>query len=312
MKNDIRFLITDACNYDCYFCHKEGVNKSKQKNRLKVEDYITLYRMYYNMEDWNGVTISGGEPLLFSDIDLLLKRLYEEGANITMVTNGSLLHLHLSAIKYVKRLNVSIHTMNEEMYSQIIGRESKKLYMAKENLRNIRKLYPEIEIRLNVTPCKNQNWDIKELKSLISFAEEIGASIKCTELFPNNQENCISIETLEDELQEIGYTYVPTEGRTKCYEKDKEQIFLTQCTCSKAIIYDNPIEYCRENHDLYVNYDATFPLCRLGTENINFWEDINKNNFEKLKIKMEIAKRRVSKELCQKHLKDIFVKEFVR
>ena len=32
MKKDIRFLVTNSCNYGCYFCHAEGVSGTLGKN----------------------------------------------------------------------------------------------------------------------------------------------------------------------------------------------------------------------------------------------------------------------------------------
>lgn len=153
MKKDIRFLVTNSCNYGCYFCHAEGVSGTLGKNELTVENYITLFNLYSELEGWNGVTLSGGEPFLFRDIDELLKRLYEAGAQVTVVTNGALLDRHLPAIKYIKRINVSIHTTDPQMYGTIIGRDGEKLYAVENNLKTVRALYPELEIRLNVTPC---------------------------------------------------------------------------------------------------------------------------------------------------------------
>lgn len=306
MKKDIRFLLTNMCNYNCYFCHSEGVGGAFRKHELNVDNYVTLFRMYYDIEKWNGVTLSGGEPLIFRDVDTLVERLYKEGAKITLVTKGSLLHLHLPIMKYIERINVSIHTMNQEMYGNIIGREAEKLCVVKNNLHTLRALYPNLAIRLNVTPCKQNNWSIRELKDLISYAKTIDASIKCTELFPNNQDDCIKMETLREQLTDLGYTYIPTRERTECYEKDGHIILLTQCTCSKAILSDSPIGYCRENHDLYVNHDATFPLCRLSQDYIEFWEEIQENNLDVLRLKMKLAQRKVSREACKKHLRCIY------
>lgn len=306
MKNDIRFLVTNTCNYNCYFCHSEGVGCAFRKHELSVVDYVTLFKIYTDIEKYNGVTLSGGEPLLYRCVDTLVEKLYEEGAKITVVTNGSLLHLHLPIVKYIERINVSIHTMNQEMYGKIIGREPEKLWLVKNNLQTARALYPNLGIRLNVTPCKQNNWNIEELKDLIFFAKTINASIKCTELFPNNQNDCIKMETLRKQLNELGYVYIPTKERTECYEKEGHYVFLTQCTCSKAILSNSPIVYCRENHDLYVNHDATFPLCRLSQEYIDFWEEIQENNLDVLRLKMRLAKRKVSSELCNKHLRCIY------
>ena len=306
MKKDIRFLLTNMCNYNCYFCHSEGVGVAFRKHELSVDNYVTLFKMYSDIEKWNGVTLSGGEPFIFRGVDKLMEKLYEEGAKITVVTNGSLLHLHLPILKYIERINVSIHTMNQEMYGEIIGREAEKLCVVKNNLQTVRALYPNLAIRLNVTPCKQNNWSIEELKDLIAYAKTINASIKCTELFPNNQEDCVTIETLREQLADLGYIYIPTQDRTECYEKEEHQVLLTQCTCSKAILSDSPIGYCRENHDLYVNHDATFPLCRLSQDYIDFWEEIQENNLDVLKLKMKLAQRKVSSELCNKHLRCIY------
>lgn len=109
MKKDIRFLITNSCNYGCYFCHAEGVSGTLGKHELTVDNYITLYTLYSELEGWNGVTLSGGEPFLFRDIDELLKRLYEAGAQVTVVTNGALLDRPSSGYQ--------VHQKNQCFYS---------------------------------------------------------------------------------------------------------------------------------------------------------------------------------------------------
>lgn len=32
MKQELRIIITQACNYNCYFCHHEGLYKIKKNN----------------------------------------------------------------------------------------------------------------------------------------------------------------------------------------------------------------------------------------------------------------------------------------
>ena len=46
MKKDIRFLLTNMCNYNCYFCHSEGVGVAFRKHELSVDNYVTLFKMY--------------------------------------------------------------------------------------------------------------------------------------------------------------------------------------------------------------------------------------------------------------------------
>ena len=307
MKRDIRFLVTNCCNYGCYFCHHEGVSRGLFRHDLTVENYVLLYNIYKKLEDWDGVTLSGGEPLMFHGIDALVEKLHAEGAEITIVTNGSLLGEHLLTLRFVKRINVSIHTMDEKIYEMITNR--KRIFRTVlDNLKMVRGLYPNIEIRLNVTPCKSNGWDIEQLKSLIRFAKEIGATIKCTELFPNtDKDNCISIAELENQLASLGYSQTPNDDRTMMYKNaEGHSVFLTQCTCSKAVTTDSPIAYCRQTHDLYINHDGTIPLCRLGKEQIDLWEEIEDNEVELISKKMEIAMRKVSREKCNRYLKGIY------
>lgn len=205
-------------------------------------------------------------------------------------------------LKFVERINVSIHTLNETIYEKITGRTN-SLCIVKENLNVIRALYPELQIRLNVTPCKDNGWSIDSLKELIEYSKEISASIKFTELFPNTDSSTVKIEKIMEQLYLLGYEEVPTQSRTRLFRADTNSIYLTQCTCSRAIQSSSPIYYCRENHDLYVNHDGTIPLCRLGKEYLDITEELEDKNSTILKKKIEIAKLRVSRDVCYRYLK---------
>ncbi len=78
MKKDIRFLLTSMCNYNCYFCHSEGVGGAFRKHELSVDNYVTLFKMYSEVEKWNGVTLSGGEPFIFRSVDSLVENSMKE------------------------------------------------------------------------------------------------------------------------------------------------------------------------------------------------------------------------------------------
>lgn len=64
--------------------------------------------------------------------------------------------------------------------------------------------------------------------------------------------------------------------------------------------------YCIANHDLYVNHNGKFLLCRLGSEAIDFWNEITSNDLEKFKAKMKAAKLRVPKKCCDGYLKKYY------
>ena len=300
MKNDIRFLLTQACNYDCYFCHNEGISCRSVATELSVQDYVTMYQVYSKMEGWNGVTLSGGEPLLYKDILELVKALYNEGASITLVTNGYFLREQMNTLKYLNRINVSLHTTRKDDYENIVQRKNvldKVLY----GLKVASEIFPSLKIRLNATPTRSNNWSRELLKEFIEYATKINASIKFTELFPNTDNDCVPIDEMKAEIQNLGYKEQPSYGRTTKFEKDIS-IYLTQCTCSKAILTSDPLEYCRNNHDLYVNHTGQIMLCRLAEDSMDVLEDIREKNFEVLEMKIQIAKRRISRSKCYRIL----------
>ena len=302
MKRDIRFLLTNKCNYNCYFCHNEGVSVPKRNTEMTINDYTTLYSIYSKLENWNGVTLSGGEPLIYKNIFDLTKKLYKMGAEITIVTNGYLIKNNLDLFKYINRVNVSIHTLNEDIYSKIVGKQN-VLNTVLSNLTLLRNTYPKLQIRLNVTPTKNMNWSSELINDLISFSKNINASLKFTELFSKSNSNCIPLNDIKIELIKRNYKEIDSHNRYRYFQNKKHIILITQCTCSKAIEFSEPIEYCRNTHDLYVNHTGEFLLCRLGDESIYFLEELKSKNYESLKNKIKLAQRRISNSLCISRLK---------
>lgn len=81
-------LFTQGCNFKCPFCHNSGLitgtNKSNIINEQVIFDYLDKRKGLID-----GVCISGGEPLLQTDIELFIKKIKERGYKIKLDTNGS-------------------------------------------------------------------------------------------------------------------------------------------------------------------------------------------------------------------------------
>ena len=75
MNKELRLIITRACNYDCYFCHGEGVSKDC-KSLLNSEDYEFLVKSCNQLFGWNTVTLTGGEPFVRKDCRDIIYKLY--------------------------------------------------------------------------------------------------------------------------------------------------------------------------------------------------------------------------------------------
>ena len=68
----LRILITQKCMYNCFFCHKEGVNEKKEK-KVNKDDIIFLFKVYNSKYNKNVIRFSGGEPLERDDIKDIFK-----------------------------------------------------------------------------------------------------------------------------------------------------------------------------------------------------------------------------------------------
>ena len=218
------------------------------------------------------------------DVIEIAKKLYQNGAKITLVTNGYLLDKKIDICKYLKRINLSIHTLNRESYEKIVC--VKNTYnKVIENIKNVRKLYPNIEIRLNSTLVKGVNWSDEELNKLIEFSKEIKASIKFTELFPQKQEECVKEEEVIKKIVKYGYSKENSNNnnnRSKAYKKENHEIFLTRCVCATAKL-----------------------VCRMKNMQINFLEELKNNNTQGLLDKIIMAKKKINKDECNRCLKAI-------
>ena len=77
MGRELRLIVTQSCNYQCYFCHREGIEKDA-KTLLNSSDYEYLFKICKKEFDWNEVSITGGEPFMNKEIDSIIKKLYDE------------------------------------------------------------------------------------------------------------------------------------------------------------------------------------------------------------------------------------------
>ncbi|HBC84162.1 MAG TPA: hypothetical protein DCZ30_01550 [Clostridiales bacterium] len=117
----LRIGATDLCNNDCIFCHPPKV---KAKNALTTEQLLEIVQIIYNNYKLKTIHFTGGEPLLRRDIVDLVKgcqKITNGEIEMAMTTNAQLLPDKIEALADagIKRLNVSLHSINTEKYQQL-------------------------------------------------------------------------------------------------------------------------------------------------------------------------------------------------
>ena len=124
----LRISVTDKCNLRCRYCMpEEGVCKKGHADMLTEDEIIHAVEAAAAL----GITkirITGGEPLVKKNIVSICRRTAQvEGIKeVCLTTNGVLLPKLARPLKEagVKRLNLSLDTLNPEKYAYItrIGR----------------------------------------------------------------------------------------------------------------------------------------------------------------------------------------------
>lgn len=125
--NYMRISITDRCNLRCIYCNPRlPEQKLRHKEVLRYEEILRIARLGASL-GINKIRITGGEPLVRRGCCDFLDHLgaIDGLKDISLTTNGVLLKQHIDRIASagVKRLNISLDTLNPEKFFQITGHD---------------------------------------------------------------------------------------------------------------------------------------------------------------------------------------------
>ena len=179
----LRISITDACNFACIYCHREGIEpgpSGRQERQMKPEELGRIARVAVQL----GITklkLTGGEPTLRPDVvDVVAELGAVEGVeDLSMTTNGSRLAdlAHELAEAGLNRVNISLDTLRPERFKLITGRDCLDDVLAGVEAALDAGLRP---VKLNMVLLRGVNDD--EVWDLLAFAREKGAILQVIEL----------------------------------------------------------------------------------------------------------------------------------
>lgn len=119
----LRLSVTELCNLRCRYCMPEdGVCKKRHEDMLTQEEMVTAVRAAAAL-GIRKLRITGGEPLVKANIVGLCRdaAAVEGIREVCLTTNGTLLPKLAPQLRDagVKRLNISLDTLNEEKFRYI-------------------------------------------------------------------------------------------------------------------------------------------------------------------------------------------------
>ena len=123
---DLRISVIDRCNFRCSFCMPADRQYEflPRRELLSFEEIDRLARIFVGLGA-RKIRLTGGEPLLRSELDVLVGMLSElEGLeDLALTTNGALLAKHAAALAKagLHRVTVSLESLDDQVFGRING-----------------------------------------------------------------------------------------------------------------------------------------------------------------------------------------------
>ncbi len=120
----LRLSVTDRCNFRCRYCiPAEGVAKLPRKSLLSVEEMAAMVAWLCGHLGIDRIKLTGGEPLVREGLDGLIPLLtaIPGMAEVSMITNGSLLVQHAERLKAagLSRVSISLDTLDAARFHEL-------------------------------------------------------------------------------------------------------------------------------------------------------------------------------------------------
>ncbi|XGI83951.1 GTP 3',8-cyclase MoaA [Halorutilales archaeon Cl-col2-1] len=132
---DIRISLTDRCNFDCFYCHNEGLGDTRgprepQENEMSTAEVLRIARVAHEFGIRN-FKITGGEPMLRDDLEEIVGGIADlEGTEVSMTTNGTFLAGRAEGLaeRGLERINVSMDTNDPEEFRDVTKGGIERVY----------------------------------------------------------------------------------------------------------------------------------------------------------------------------------------
>jgi cyclic pyranopterin phosphate synthase len=120
----VRISLTDRCNFDCVYCHNEGLGDTRgpmepADEEMSTDDVVRFLEVAAEF-DVKKAKFTGGEPMLRDDLEEIIRRTPDEiGTSLT--TNGTFLPDRAEALAAagLERVNVSQDALSPKAFREV-------------------------------------------------------------------------------------------------------------------------------------------------------------------------------------------------
>jgi len=260
----IRISVTQRCNLNCFYCHREGEDPSQKKEMTPEEiQKIVAIASSFGL---GKVKLTGGEPLLRKDILDIVSRIHETPGikEISMTTNGIFLSEYAYSLKKagLARVNVSLDTLRAERYKQITGVDALKSVISGITKARDAGLHP-VKVNMVLLEGLNKN----EVSEMIDFAKKNDVILQIIELeaplenefYKKHHASLDAVEQLLEEMAE-SITVRKMHHRKKYHLREGGEVEIVRPM--------HNTEFCRHCNRIRVTSDGKLKPCLFRNDNL--------------------------------------------
>ncbi len=219
---DLRISVTDRCNFRCTYCMPAEIFDQDyvfmpREHLLTFEEIERLARIFVQL-GVKKIRLTGGEPLLRKGLPVLVQKLMRiDGMEeIGLTTNGVYLVKHAAELKKagLKRVNVSLDAIDDELFKKINGRGVN----TRAVLKGIETARTEgLEVKVNMVVKKGMNHH--EIIPMVSYFKERGITLRFIEFMDVGSTNGWNFEQVvsKKEIYDMIHAVYPLESVEPTY-----------------------------------------------------------------------------------------------
>ncbi|MCS7196912.1 MAG: GTP 3',8-cyclase MoaA [Aquificaceae bacterium] len=261
---DLRISVTDRCNFRCSFCMPEGEEYQffRRDEMLTFEEIQRFVRALIPL-GVKKVRLTGGEPLLRRDIQRLISMLSSLPLeDLSLTTNGFLLKEKARLLKSsgLKRITVSLHSLKDKVFSELVGREVKVSWII-EGIEEALRVGLE-PVKVNVCVVKGVNED--EIVDIARFFKDMGVVVRFIEFMDVGNLNHWSLERVFSvrEMFQILSEHFDLEPLEKSYRGEvAERYKHRDCGVEIGFISSVTQPFCGECNRLRLTAEGKLLTC---------------------------------------------------
>ncbi len=271
--NYLRVSLTERCNLRCTYCMPaDGIELTPKEHICTYEEMLDIIDTFIAL-GVKKIRITGGEPLVRKDADIIFNELGKRPVELALTTNGMLLDRYFDVFEScgLKNVNVSLDTLSPEKYNFITRRDGFSRVM--ENIREL--ITHGFNTKLNMVVMKGVNDE--EILGFAELASKMPIVVRFIEFMPFdgnrwNNEQLFSAMEIREKLGEKYQIFRSEDAKHDTTKHYSIEGFAGQL----GIISSMSEEFCGSCNRIRLLANGSIKNCLFSNDETNLLEPYRK------------------------------------